>query len=85
MPGEMNKFCVGAHRNQLGSGTLDILVLINQISKLGSSDKGEIRRIEEKDRPFPGFLQCFELYLSEVPFCRFIGIDGKIRNRLTNP
>ena len=52
LPCEVYKLCVSADSYHLSPDLLKPLILLCQSSKLSSSDKGEVRRIEEKDSPF---------------------------------
>jgi len=47
----MYEFGISAYSNDLGAGFLESFILLCQSSELGCSDKGKVRRIEEKDCP----------------------------------
>jgi hypothetical protein len=81
----MNEFGIGAHRNYLGACFPELLMLLCQSSKLGGSDKSEIGRIKEKDRPLAAFSQCLQIHLSEVAPLRFISFKLEIRDILPGP
>jgi len=63
----MYELRVCAYGDELSACCLEIFMLLCQSSELGCSDKGEISRIKEEDRPLPVRLQVRKADLSKVP------------------
>jgi hypothetical protein len=50
----MNKLCISAYGNNLGSYLSKFFLPLCQSGKLSSSDKREVSRIKEQYSPLPG-------------------------------
>jgi len=75
---------VPAYGNDLGAEFFEFRILLRQSSKFRCSDKGEIGRVKEKDRPFLCSLQAREADLAEIRFCRLKGFEFEIGNIFSN-
>jgi hypothetical protein len=73
---------IGTDRNDLGADLLEPIILLCQSSKFGRSDEGEIRRVEEENRPFARAFELIELDRAEFPLDRIVGLDREGRHFL---
>src|SRR5438552_541465 len=64
----MHELRVRAHRHDVAAHPREPLVLLCQSSELGRSDEGEIRRIEEQDRPPLAVELLLQVELAELLF-----------------
>jgi hypothetical protein len=81
----MHELGVPADRDDLRTDLLEGLVLLCQSSELGGSDEGEVRGIEEQDRPFLRRFKGGEADLAEIPLRRLEGLQFELRDFLTDP
>jgi len=80
----MNELCIGADRNDFGTGFFEGCILLCQSSKFRCSDKGKIGRIEKEDGPLFGSFLRGKADLAEISFGRFECIELEIGNGLAD-
>jgi hypothetical protein len=81
----MDEFGVRTHRNDLGAGLLESIILLCQSSKFRGSDEGKVGGVKEENGPlFRGLLRS-EAYFAEIPLCRFESFELEVGYGLTDP
>jgi hypothetical protein len=82
LPGQVNKFGIGAYCNYLGADLFESVVLLCQSSKFGGSDKSKVCGVEEENCPFLIRFCIVENEIPEIAFARVINLDFKRWNLL---
>jgi len=76
----MDELRVPADRDDLGAFFDELIVPLCQSGKFGSSDEGEIRRIEEQHCPCSGLSAVGKAHGAEISLCGIKGLECEVRH-----
>jgi len=83
-PCQVYEFGVSADGIDLSAEFLEFIVPLCQSGKLGRSNKGEVSGIKEEDGPLLLLFLVGQTHLAEIAFGRFVCIQLKVRDFLSN-